>query len=74
MIKNQVCLEKEQKPGKLPKNKYVNLMFDSSQASGLRKALSDIETAPSIQQVNGFINSSSMDKDDKRSIKNNRCS
>ena len=40
----------------------VNLLFDSSQASGLRKALSDIETAPSIQQVNGFINSASMDK------------
>ncbi|MAR21935.1 MAG: hypothetical protein CMD25_08425 [Flavobacteriales bacterium] len=60
--KESGVLRKRTKPGALPKNKYVNLLFDSSQASGLRKALSDIETAPSIQQVNGFINSASMDK------------
>ena len=60
--KESGVLRKRTKPGRLPKNKYVNLLFDSAQASGLRKALSDIETAPSIQQVNGFINSSAMDK------------
>ena len=60
MIKSQEFLEKEQNHTR-PKNKYVNLLFDSSQASGL-ESLSDIETAPSIQQVNGFINSASMDK------------
>lgn len=60
--KESGVLRKRTKPGRLPKNKYVNLLFDSAQASGLRKALSDIETAPSIQQVNGFINSPAMDK------------
>ena len=60
--KESGVLRKRTKPGRLPKNKYVNLMFDSTQSTGLRKALSDIETAPSIQQVNGFINSPSMDK------------
>jgi hypothetical protein len=41
------------KPNKLPKNKVLNLSFDSQNMNNYKAALTDIYTASSIQQVKG---------------------
>jgi len=38
-------------------NRYVNLNFDITQTSRMRQAMTDINTAASIQQLKGFIES-----------------
>jgi len=40
-------------------NRYVNLSFDNTQTSRMRQAMIDINTAESIQQLKGFIESDS---------------
>lgn len=56
------------KTGELPKNKdgevtrYVDLSFDSVQASSLYDAMSDIKTAGAIRQVESFLKSKDLKK------------
>ena len=45
------------KPNALPKGKIINLNFDSQNVSSYRGALTDINTAGSVQQMIGAINS-----------------
>ena len=43
-------------------NRYVNLGFDSNNVNNLRAALTDVNTAPGIQQLKGFMSSPSFEK------------
>jgi hypothetical protein len=45
------------KPTDLPKNRVINLNFDSQNASSYKNALTDINTASSVQKLIGFTNS-----------------
>ena len=45
------------RPKALPKGRFVSLDFDVNNFSSLKGAMIDIETAPAIRQVDGFINS-----------------
>ena len=45
------------RPSELPKGRYVNLDFDFNNANALLGALQDINTASSIMQLDGFLNS-----------------
>lgn len=55
-------LKKSKRPKSLDDTRYVNLSFDTSNISSLRKALTDINTAAAIQQVKGFTESGDFDK------------
>jgi len=56
-------LEEATKPSKLQNNnKILNLGFDSQNSANLKSALTDIETAPYIQQIQGAIDSDSFTK------------
>ena len=46
------------RPKKLPAGRVVNLGFDSSNISNLKDALTDLETAESIQIMKGFLGTS----------------
>ena len=55
--------------------RYVNLGFDSNNANNLRSAYTDVNTAPGIQQLKGFMSSPSFEKiipniEDRKLIKN----
>ena len=52
-------------------NRYVNLSFDNIQTSRMRKALTDIYTAPSIQRVKGYIESDAFKKIVKKDVDRN---
>ena len=43
-------------------NRYVNLGFDSNNVNNLRSAYTDVNTAPGIQQLKGFMSSPSFEK------------
>jgi GNAT superfamily N-acetyltransferase len=45
------------RPKALPKGRFVSLDFDVNNFSSLKGAMIDIETAPAIRQVDGFIKS-----------------
>lgn len=45
------------RPKVLPKGRFVSLDFDVNNFSSLKGAMIDIETAPAIRQVDGFIKS-----------------
>jgi hypothetical protein len=45
------------RPKVLPKGRFVSLDFDINNFSSLKGAMIDIETAPAIRQVDGFIKS-----------------
>jgi len=45
------------RPKVLPEGRFVSLDFDVNNFSSLKGAMIDIETAPAIRQVDGFINS-----------------
>jgi GNAT superfamily N-acetyltransferase len=45
------------RPKTLPKGRFVSLDFDVNNFSSLKGAMIDIETAPAIRQVDGFIKS-----------------
>ena len=45
------------KPKTLPKNRVLNLGFDRQNLTNYKSALTDIYTAPSIQQIKGARNS-----------------
>jgi hypothetical protein len=55
--KKSGTLEKSTRPTTLPKNKYLNLDFDTNMANIFEAAMIDVETAESIQQVKGAIES-----------------
>ena len=55
--KKSGTLEKSTRPTTLPKNKYINLDFDTNMANIFEAAMIDVETAESIQQVKGAIES-----------------
>ena len=48
--------------GKKSSTRFVNLDFDVSNASALRSALIDVNTASAVRRVDAFLNSSSYDK------------
>ena len=50
------------RPSNLPKDRFVNLSFDSQNISNLERAAMDIETAPSIQQLKGFFESKNFER------------
>jgi hypothetical protein len=50
------------RPKVLPKGRFVSLDFDVNNFSSLKGAMIDIETAPAIRQVDGFINSDGYNK------------
>lgn len=50
------------RPNSLPKNSIIDLGFDIAQTRSLEKALTDIYTAPAIQQIKGFVNSEGFKK------------
>ena len=63
------------RPKTLPKGRFVSLDFDVNNFSSLKGAMIDIETAPAIRQVDGFINSDGYKKivnGDDRKILTNR--
>jgi hypothetical protein len=45
------------RPKNLPKNRFISLDFDTNNFASLKGAMIDIETAPSIRQVDGFLKS-----------------
>ena len=55
--KKSGTLEKSTRPKNLPKNKYISLDFDTNMANIFEAAMVDVETAESIQQVKGAIES-----------------
>jgi hypothetical protein len=58
------------RPKNLPKNRFISLDFDTNNFASLKGAMIDIETAPSIRQVDGFLKSDGYKKmvngDDRR--------
>jgi hypothetical protein len=50
------------RPNVLPNGRYVSLDFDTNNSNSLKAALVDINTAASIRQVDGFINSKAFKK------------
>jgi hypothetical protein len=50
------------RPKVLPKGRYISLDFDTNNSKALKAALIDINTAASIRQVDGFINSKAFKK------------
>jgi head-tail adaptor len=50
------------RPKVLPKGRYISLDFDTNNSKALKAALVDINTAASIRQVDGFINSKAFKK------------
>jgi hypothetical protein len=63
------------KPKTLPKNRYINLSFDTNNSNSMYDALVDINTASAIRQVESFFNSDSYSKivqsgDDAKLLKN----
>lgn len=55
-------LMETKRPEKLPNNSIIDLGFDIAQTRSLEKALTDIYTAPAIQQIKGFVNSKGFKK------------
>jgi hypothetical protein len=45
------------RPKNLPANRYISLDFDTNNFASLKGAMIDIETAPAIRQVDGFLKS-----------------
>jgi hypothetical protein len=45
------------RPKNLPSNRYISLDFDTNNFASLKGAMIDIETAPAIRQVDGFLKS-----------------
>jgi hypothetical protein len=45
------------RPKNLPKDRFISLDFDTNNFASLKGAMIDIETAPSIRQVDGFLKS-----------------
>jgi len=46
----------EKRPGNnLPEGRFLNLGFDSNNINSLKDAITDVETAPGVQQLKGFI-------------------
>ena len=60
--KKTVTLMEATRPSNLPKDRFVNLSFDSQNISNLERAAMDIETAPSIQQLKGFFESKNFER------------
>jgi hypothetical protein len=61
------------RPGALPNGRYVSLDFDTNNAKALKSALTDINTASAIRQIDGFMSSNSFkqlipDSDDRKII------
>ncbi len=53
----------EKRPGSsLPAGRYLNLGFDSININSLKDAITDVETAPGIQQLKGFVGNSNYEK------------
>ena len=50
------------RPNKLPKDRVINLGFDSSNIMNLERAKTDLETAPAIQKLKGFFESNEFNK------------
>lgn len=50
------------RPSNLPKDRFVNLSFDSQNISNLERAAMDVETASSIQQLKGFFESKNFER------------
>jgi len=50
------------KPNNLPKDRFVNLGFDSQNISSLERAVTDVNTARAIQQLKGFFESENFKK------------
>ena len=55
-------LMEAQRPSKLPKDRFVNLSFDSQNISNIERARMDIETAAPIQKLKGFFESQNFEK------------
>jgi hypothetical protein len=47
---------------KLPSGRVLNLGFDSININSLKDAITDVETAPGIQQLKGFVGNSNYEK------------
>ena len=46
----------EKKPGNnLPEGRFLNLGFDSNNINSLKDAITDVETAPGVQQLKAFV-------------------
>jgi len=61
------------RPNTLPNSRYVSLDFDTNNAKALKSALTDINTASAIRQIDGFMSSNSFkqlipDSDDRKII------
>jgi hypothetical protein len=50
------------RPNAMPDGRYISLDFDTNNSKALKSALTDINTASAIRQVDGFINSKSFKK------------
>jgi hypothetical protein len=50
------------RPNVMPDGRYISLDFDTNNSKALKSALTDINTASAIRQVDGFINSKSFKK------------
>lgn len=50
------------RPNVMPDGRYISLDFDNNNSKALKSALTDINTASSIRQIDGFINSKSFKK------------
>ena len=50
------------RPEILPNSRYVSLDFDTNNAKALKSALTDINTASAIRQIDGFMSSDSFKK------------
>lgn len=55
-------LMEAQRPSNLPKDRFINLSFDSQNISNIEKARMDIETASPIQKLKGFFESKNFEK------------
>jgi hypothetical protein len=50
------------RPNVMPDGRYISLDFDTNNSKALKSALTDINTASAIRQIDGFINSKSFKK------------
>jgi hypothetical protein len=60
--KESGSLMKAEKPSELPKDRYIDLSFDTVNSNAMYDSLIDIGTAGTIRRVEAFLNSNSFEK------------